>query len=155
MSAEGGTCEVWFYHLERSSLDEVLPGLLEKTLQRGWRALVRSPDPDRIEQLDARLWTFRDDAFLPHGVAGEPHAERQPVLLTTAVDANPNGADALFLIDGAEAGDLSGFQRCLSLFDGADEVALTRARTDWKAYKGLGLPVSYWKQTDAGWQKQG
>jgi DNA polymerase-3 subunit chi len=153
MSEEGGTCEVWFYHLERSSLDEVLPELLEKTLQRGWRALVRSPDRDRIEQLDARLWTYRDEGFLPHGVAGEPHAERQPVLLTTAED-NPNRADALFLLDGAQAGDLAGFQRCLTVFDGADEAALAQARAAWKTYKGRGLPVSYWRQTDRGWEKQ-
>lgn len=154
MSETGGTCEVWFYHLERSSLDEVLPGLLEKTLQRGWKALVRTPDPDRLESLDARLWTYREDSFLPHGPAGEPHAERQPILLTSSAD-NPNGAEALFLIDGAEAGDLNGFQRCLTLFDGADDAALAQARASWKTYKSLGLPVSYWRQTERGWEKQG
>lgn len=153
MSGEGGTCQVWFYHLERSSLDEVLPGLLEKTLQRGWRALVRSPDPDRIEQLDAKLWTFRDDAFLPHGVADEPHAERQPVLLTTT-DENPNRADVLFLVDGAEAGDLTGYQRCIAVFDGADDAQLAHARAAWKTYKGRGLPVSYFQQTERGWEKK-
>lgn len=152
-TADGAACEVWFYHLERSTLDDVLPGLLEKTLQRGWRALVRSPDPDRIESLDARLWTWRDDAFLPHGVAGEPHAERQPVLLTTTAD-NPNRADALFLLDGAEADDLTGYRRCLKLFDGADAHALAQARVAWKTYKGRGLPVSYWQQTERGWEKQ-
>ena len=26
--------EIWFYHLERSTLDQVLPGLLEKTRER-------------------------------------------------------------------------------------------------------------------------
>ena len=42
-------CEVWFYHLERTSLDQALPELLEKTLARGWRALVRTPSRDRVE----------------------------------------------------------------------------------------------------------
>lgn len=114
---------------------------------------MRSPDPDRIEQLDARLWTWRADGFLPHGVAGEPHADRQPVLLTVG-DDNPNRADALFLLDGAEADDLTAFQRCLKLFDGADPQALAQARAAWKTYKGRGLPVSYWKQTERGWEKQ-
>ncbi|MGO4611638.1 DNA polymerase III subunit chi, partial [Variovorax sp. 2RAF20] len=81
-------------------------------LGRGWKALVRGGDPARLNALDAHLWTFRDDSFLPHGLAEEPLAERQPVLLSTALD-NPNGGDALFLLDGAEPGDLSGFARCI------------------------------------------
>ena len=85
----GMSCEVWFYHLERSGLDQVLPELLEKTLARGWRALVRSTEPDRIEHLDGWLWTYRDDSFLPHALADEPEAERQPILLTAA-EGNPN-----------------------------------------------------------------
>jgi len=146
------TCEVWFYHLERSALDQVLPELLERTLARGWRAVVRSAFPERVEHLDGWLWSFRDDAFLPHGIAGEADAPRQPVLLTTAMDA-PNSPDVLFLVDGAEAGDLEGYQRCLILFDGRDEAAVVEARKRWKAFKGQGLPVSYWKQTAKGWEK--
>ncbi|MFT4252489.1 MAG: DNA polymerase III subunit chi, partial [Caulobacter sp.] len=86
MAAE--PCEIWFYHLERSSAEQVLPELLEKTLGRGWKALVRGGDPMRLNALDAHLWTFRDDSFLPHGLAEEPLAERQPVLLSTGLD-NP------------------------------------------------------------------
>ncbi|HUO12571.1 MAG TPA: DNA polymerase III subunit chi [Caulobacteraceae bacterium] len=147
-------CEVWFYHLERSSLDRALPTLLEKTLERGWRALVRSTSADRVDHLDGWLWSFRDDAFLPHGVEGEPNAERQPVLITTAM-TNTNGADALFLIDGAETGDLSPYQRCILLFDGGDEAAVAEARRRWSAFKADGHTVSYWKQGESGgWQKE-
>lgn len=146
-------CEVWFYHLERSGLDQVLPELLEKTLQRGWRAVVRSPEPERIEHLDGWLWTYRDDSFLPHATADEPEAVRQPILLTTAQD-NPNKADALFLIDGAEAGSLDGIERCILLFDGRDEAALGTARERWKAVKAAGHPASYWRQAERGWEKQ-
>jgi DNA polymerase-3 subunit chi len=145
-------CEVWFYHLERSSLDQVLPELLEKTLARGWRALVRSPSTERLDHLDGWLWSFRDDSFLPHGLAGEPHEADQPVLLTAGLAA-ANGAQALFLLDGAEPGELDGFARCLILFDGRDEAALAAARARWKAFKATSLPVSYWKQTERGWEK--
>jgi DNA polymerase-3 subunit chi len=147
-------CEVWFYHLERSGLDQVLPELLEKTLQKGWRALVRGGDAERLEHLDSWLWTFKEDGFLPHGLGGEPFADHQPVLLTTA-DDNPNAAQALFLIDGAQPGDLGGYERCLVLFDGRDEAALAAARVLWKSVKGLGLPASYWRQGERrGWEKQ-
>lgn len=151
--ADGG-CEVWFYHLERSSLEQVLPDLLEKTLARGWRALIRAHTPERVEHLDSLLWTFRDDSFLPHGVDGEPMAERQPVLITRGAQ-NPNGASALFLIDGAEGGDLAAFERCVLIFDGADAGAVEAARASWGHFKGEGRPVTYWRQGEAGgWKKQ-
>jgi len=147
-------CEVWFYHLERTALEQALPDLLNKTLARGWRALVRSPDPDRLEHLDGWLWSFRDDAFLPHGLASEPYGARQPVLLTSDQD-NPNDARALFLLDDAEPGDLEGYERCLILFDGRDENGAALARVRWRQLTEQGHPVSYWRQSPEGrWQKQ-
>jgi DNA polymerase-3 subunit chi len=149
-----GACEVWFYHLERMSLDQALPELLEKTLARGWKALVRSGERERAEHLDGWLWSYRDDSFLPHGVADEPMAERQPILITTEM-SNPNGANALFLIDGAEPGDVSGFERCVLLFDGRDEAAVAAARGKWSGFKAAGCEVSYWRQQEAGgWRKE-
>jgi len=149
-----GACEVWFYHLERTSLDQALPELLEKTLARGWRALVRTTSRDRIEHLDGFLWSYRDDAFLPHGVEGDARAERQPVLITSGPD-NRNGAQALFLIDGAEPGDISPYLRCVVLFDGKDESALVAARGRWGAFRAEGREVSYWRQGETGgWRKQ-
>ena len=147
-------CEVWFYHLERTPLEQALPGLLDKTLAKGWRALVRTTGAERAEALDQRLWTYRDESFLPHGLANEPLADRQPIVITTDED-NPNGAKALFLLDGAEPGSLSAYERCIILFDGRDEEALGLARGRWKTLKGEGLPVSYWRENpDKGWEKQ-
>jgi DNA polymerase III subunit chi len=146
-------CEVWFYHLERTGLDQALPELLEKTLARGWKALVRTPLAERVEHLDGWLWSYRDESFLPHAAADEPHAARQPVLLTTGPE-NPNRAEALFLLDGAEPGELADFTRCVVLFDGADEGQLAQARALWGRIKGEGRPVSYWKQQARGWEKQ-
>ena len=146
--------EVWFYHLERTGLDQALPELLDKTLAKGWRALVRAGSPDRLEHLDGWLWSYRDDSFLPHGLAGEPNAARQPILLTTGAD-NVNGADAVFLIDDADPPALDGFQRCILLFDGRDEAAVASARARWRDFKGRGLSVSYWREgAERGWVKQ-
>ena len=147
-------CEVWFYHLERTGLDQALPELLQKTLARGWRALVRSPEPERLEHLDGWLWSFRDDSFLPHGLASEPLADRQPVLLTAEAD-NANAAQALFLLDDAEPGPLDGYERCLILFDGRDEAAVAAARRRWGDLKKVGHKISYWRQSDGGrWEQQ-
>jgi DNA polymerase III subunit chi len=147
-------CEIWFYHLEHARLEQVLPELLEKTLARGWRALVRSPAPERIDHLDAWLWAYRDDSFLAHGTDGEPLAERNPIVLT-AGEGNPNGAKALFLLDGAVAGDLEAFERCILIFDGQDEAALAQARQQWAKFKEVGHSIAYWRQGETkGWERQ-
>ncbi|MBL8543181.1 MAG: DNA polymerase III subunit chi [Hyphomonadaceae bacterium] len=145
--------ELWFYHLERSELERALPPLLEKCLQRGWRALVRASTPERLEQLDEAIWTFRDDSFVPHGREGDP--ARQPVWLT--LDAgNPNNAQALFLVDSAEPGDISTFERACLMFDGRDERALELARSRWKQAREAGVAASYWRESASGrWEKQG
>ena len=62
--------EVLFYHLTAAPLEATLPDLLEKSLARGWRVLLRAGSEAGLGFLDDRLWTFRDDAFLPHGRAG-------------------------------------------------------------------------------------
>ena len=151
---EASACEVWFYHLERASLEQVLPELLEKTLARGWKARVASDSPDRIEAMDAWLWTYRDDSFLPHGRTDEPLADRQPVLVGPGTD-NPNAAQALFVVDG-DPGDLAGYLRCVVIFDGRDDSALQTARALWTRYRKAGHGVTYWKQGESrGWEKQG
>ena len=148
-----GSGEIWFYHLERSTLDQILPELLDKTLQRGWRARVRVADPARRADIDERLWSWREDSFLAHGLADQPHAERQPILLT-AGNENPNTSQALFIVDGSDMAITEEFERCFIIFDGRDETALHGARECWKTLKGLGASLAYWKQSDEGrWEK--
>jgi DNA polymerase-3 subunit chi len=146
--------EIWFYHLERSSLEATLPPLLERCLARGWRAIVRGGLRERLEALDVALWTYRDDSFLPHGLDDAPGPERQPVLLTTQ-GGNPNAAQALFALDGADVGDAAAFARTCLVFDGRDDAALSGARARWKALKQAGAKLAYWRETpDGRWEKQ-
>ncbi len=147
--------EIWFYHLDRRPLEQVLPVLLEKSLERGWRAVVQAGSPERAAALDSALWTYRDDSFLPHGRAEEKDAARQPVIIA-AGEVNPNGANIRFVVDGAPVGDAAAFQRVVILFDGRDEGALAQAREQWKSAKSAGHDVTYWQQTASGaWEKKG
>ena len=152
--ADDKTTEVLFYHLERSPLERVLPDLLEKTLERGWRAVVQSGSQERLESLDTSLWTYREDSFLPHGAPGDDYADRHPVYLTTGSDA-PNGATVRFLVDGAEADDLAPYQRVVFLFDGRDDTAVARAREQWTGARDAGHEVTYWQQSEQGkWERK-
>ena len=146
--------EVLFYHLQQQPLERVLPELLEKCLERKWRAVVQVGSEARRDALDAHLWTYRDDGFLPHGTAKDGRAAAQPVWLT-AEDDNPNGANVRFLADGAETANYSEYARVVRIVDGNDPDAVDRARAAWTEAKTAGHDATYWQQSDAGrWQKK-
>lgn len=146
--------EVYFYHLEQRSLEEVLPTLLERSLARGWRAAVQAASNERVDALNSLLWTYREDSFLPHGTASDGTPSAQPVFLTTEED-NPNDAAVRFLVDGATLEDASGYTRVVYMFDGRDEGAVADARATWQAAKAKGYSVSYWQQDgDGRWQQK-
>ncbi|MEJ0061978.1 MAG: DNA polymerase III subunit chi [Alphaproteobacteria bacterium] len=145
--------EISFYHLTQSSLEQALPELLEKTLERGWRAVVMAGSAERVEALAQFLWTYRQDSFLPHGSDKDGDAEDQPVWLTHR-DERPNGAQVLFLVDGAQSEKLADYARVCDLFDGNDDAAVAGARTRWKAAQEGGHDLSYWQQGERGWEKK-
>ena len=148
--------EILFYHLQRHPLERVLPALVEKSLERGWRVVVQAASEERVEALDAHLWIFRDDSFLPHGTWREAEAAEQPVLLTVH-DGNPNGAAVRFLVDGAPVPvDAAGYERIVLLVDGNDPDAVAAARKRWSEGKAKGFEVTYWQADENGrWQRKG
>lgn len=143
--------EVRFYHLTERPLEAVLPVMLERSLARGWRALVRGTDPGRLEALSKALWTWREESFLAHGTAADGAPELQPIWLSCE-GANPNAANALFLVDGAEAGadELAAMELSAILFDGLDKAAVERARAQWRLVTETGLTAVYWAQDEGG-----
>jgi DNA polymerase III subunit chi len=147
--------EILFYHLQGQKLEGALPPLLEKSLGRGWTVIVQGASEERIEALDAHLWTYRDDGFLPHGTWREADAATQPVLLTPN-DGNPNGATVRFLIDGAPMpADAGAYQRIVLMFNGEDEEAVAAARAQWSEAKAKGFEATYWQPDDQGrWAKK-
>ena len=146
--------EVRFFHLTRTSLEAALPQLLEKTLERSQRAVVMAGSEERVEALTAHLWSFSDQAFLPHGSRRDGNAEDQPIWLTVEDEA-PNGATVLFLTDGATSLRIASYERCAILFDGNDPAAVSAARAQWSQIKGDGHELSYWQQNErGGWQQK-
>jgi DNA polymerase III subunit chi len=145
--------EVRFYHLTHSALDQALPQLLEKCLERDWRSVVLAGSWERVEALTRLLWTYKRDGFLPHGNREDGMAADQPVWLTEQ-DENPNAATVLFQTDGMETADLAGWTLVCDLFDGNDGDAIQAARMRWKSYKAAGHGLTYWQQGPSGWVKQ-
>lgn len=146
--------EVRFYHLQRTTLEDALPRILEKVLERGQRAVVILGSRERVEQMNAHLWTYRPDSFLPHGSAADGHADDQPVWLT-AEDERPNGAQVLILADGAVSDMIADYEVCCEMFDGGDPAVVEAARRRWIADRDAGLRLTYWQQRpQGGWEKK-
>ncbi len=151
---EGSATEIYFYHLERRTLDDVLPNLLERSLKRGWRAAVQAASEERVQALDTLLWTYAEESFLPHGTARDGRASAQPIYLTADHD-NPNAAHVRFLVEGATLADATPYVRVAYVFDGRDQHAVARAREAWREAKARGDAVKYFQQDAGGrWLEQ-
>jgi len=147
--------EIGFYHLTTTPLERALPKLLEKAVGSGQHIVVMAGSDERVEALNALLWTYDPASFLPHGSARDGNAAAQPIWLT-AKDENPNDAAILVLADGARSARIADYARCLEMFDGNDDAAVQQARIRWKAYLAAGHTLTYWQQNDrGGWEKKG
>lgn len=145
--------EYWFYHLEASTIQGVLPGLLEKTLQKGWRALVKLPEM-QLKDMDDYLWTYKDDSFLPHGRDDEPMAEQHPITLSASA-TSASEHQAVFLLGGENVNDMSGVERCMVMINGRSQDDVMRERKRWKVLKETGASLSYYQQNVRGsWEKK-
>jgi DNA polymerase-3 subunit chi len=146
--------DVRFYHMRQKRLEQALPEILAKALERAHRVIVKAGSPERVEALNGALWDFDPGSFLPHGYVKDGFEDEQPVWLTTE-DENPNGADVLVLTDGAVSQCVADFSLCCEFFDGNDDGATAAARLRWKEYKEQGHAVTYFQQDEDGkWQQK-
>lgn len=146
--------EILFYHLEQTPLERALPQLLEKVLDRGWRAVVEPGSPERAQALDSALWTYSEESFLPHGLAGGAHDGDQPILIATE-PGNPNKAQVRLFVDRALPRADEEYERLVFMFDGHDPDAIAEARDAWKHLRDAHT-VTYWQQDENGrWAKKG
>lgn len=147
--------EVLFYHLQDRTLEQVLPTLLEKSRERGWRVVVQASSEERVDALDGHLWTYREDSFLPHATWRNADAADEPILLTFD-DSNPNRASVRFLVDDAPLpDDADQYERMVVIFDGENDEALSRARAGWLATKARGFEATYWQADESGrWRRR-
>lgn len=143
----------YFYHLTESPLDVALPMLVGKARDVGWRVLVRGTDRALLERLDSVLWQGPEDGFLPHGLAGGPHDDDQPILLG---DVPSDGFSCVMSVAGAEvtAEEVKSAERVCILFDGHDGDALQHARGQWRTLTDAGCSAQYWAQDGGRWTKK-
>ncbi len=146
--------DVRFYHLQKQSLDQALPLILEKALQAGYKTLIRLADEKEVKRINTLLWTYKPDSFLPHASQKEGKPAHQPIWLTHK-EENPNGANVLILTQGVQEENIETYSLCCEMLDGHDGEAISNARKRWKTYQKTGHTVTYWHQSDTGkWEKK-
>jgi len=147
--------EILFYHLTGASLEQTLPGLVERSLAREWRVVLQFTSQESLNLLDTKLWTFSEESFIPHGSERDDFLSEQPVFLTLDAEANPNGAQIRFCLEGARAANFQNYQRLVIMFDGNDDSQLKEARAQWKGFKSQGADITYWQQNaNKGWERK-
>ena len=140
-----------FYQLSRGPVESELPPLARKVLETGERLLVVSADAAQLGRIGAGLWEGRD-SFLAHGRAGEPHQERQPILLADDL-APANGARYVALADGRWRDEAERFERVFLFFDLA---TIDDARATWRRLKDReGMERRFWQQDGKRWKEAG
>lgn len=146
--------EIRFYHLQKQTLDQALPLILEKVFDAKKKAVVRLTDNKEVARMNDILWTHKPHSFLPHGSIKNGYSELQPIWLTDKSE-NPNQADTLILTQGCIEEDLSPYNLCCEILDGLNGTAIQHARQRWKKYKDQGFEVTYWYQNENGrWDKK-
>jgi DNA polymerase-3 subunit chi len=143
---------VMFYHLTASRAEATARTL--RSLQAGWRVMLRGTDTARLADMDQQLWQGPEDGFLPHGLEGGPQDAHQPILL--GLGAISNGAQALMVVDGAlvDPAEVAALERVFILFDGNDETAVVAARSQWTSLKEAGHAAQYWSEASGRWEKK-
>lgn len=143
--------DVNFYHLTQRSVDSAIAPLLQKSQQVGWRVVVRSVTSDFADWLDDRLWQQgADHEFAPHGRAGGPHDDMQPVLLC---EDDTTVADCIMLVEGAQI-DLAQAQaasRVCVLFQADNDAHMNSARQLWIQLAGQGVALKYFSEETGAW----
>ncbi len=141
-----------FYQLGTVGPESVIAAIAGRLAGEGQRLLIVAEDEGVLARLDRQLWDQGATSFLPHGIAGGADDARQPILLSTQIDA-PNLARNLLIADGEWRDAALGFDRAFYLFD---SDTLEAARLAWKLLAGReGVERHYWANEGGGWVQRG
>ena len=113
--------------------------LTDKAYRQGRRIYIHTESPAETRMLDSLLWTFRDQSFVPHGVAGLADPEITPVIIG---DTEPPEQvdDVLINLSPRVPPFFSRFQRVAEVVD-HHESAKRTSREHYRFYKDRGYPL--------------
>ncbi|MEO0317173.1 MAG: hypothetical protein RL404_850 [Pseudomonadota bacterium] len=99
-------------------------------------------DPDQLAALDAALWTFSEQDFLPHVMAGDELAAQTPVILTDDDDAPLPHHQVLVNLAPHAPAHFARFERMFEIVS-TDEDDKLSGRERYRQYQQRGYPLTH------------
>ena len=135
--------QVDFYILaEQSSGDRYTMAcrLAGKAWQQGHRVYLHTNSDAESQHLDRLLWTFRQDSFIPHGLAAGADPQLNPVLIGHQGEAGEEH-DVLLNLAAEVPQFFSRFQRVAEFIDHDAEIK-QGGRNRYSFYRDRGYPLN-------------
>ncbi|WP_025732311.1 DNA polymerase III subunit chi [Carnimonas nigrificans] len=134
--------QIDFYVLPDTTLEARITfacRLAETINHKGYRLHLHANDEAAASEIDAALWTFRPDSFVPHALLGSAEEEHAPITIGYSEPPCP-GAEVLLNLADEVPGWFSRFERIAEIINQHQQVLVAK-RKSWKMYKERGYPV--------------
>ncbi len=99
-------------------------------------------DSAQLAALDQALWTFSEQDFLPHVMAGDELAAQTPVILTSDADAALPHHQVLVNLAAATPAHFARFERMFEIVSTGDEDVQS-GRERYRQYQQRGYPLTH------------
>ena len=144
--------KAYFYNSSHRNVVADISFLIEKLFKEKNRILVCCKDQETVEVIDAFLWTYKEDEFIPHSIATKEKNSIYPILITTDIhedyDHNVLLASSGVLI---KETDWRKFAKAYYFFDDQENKEKENAREMWKNFSALNIVCKYWVNTANKW----
>lgn len=131
-----------FYILQQASAEArrlFVCKLTDKALRLGSKVFILVADRAEAETLDALLWSFRPESYVPHALIDTDEAADVPVIISTGADRADHHELLINLTDQVPP-SFSRFQR-LAEVAVQSEALLQTTRQHYAFYKQRGYPI--------------
>ena len=119
-----------------------LPWQSAKAQAANTKLVVFAEDSTQLAQIDALLWTFSEQDFLPHVIAGDALAMQTPIVLTDDCERPLPHHHALINLSRRTPDYFARFERMFELVAN-DEQDLIAGRERYKYYQQRGYPLTH------------
>ena len=127
-----------FYILHTSSMqasDHFVCQLANKVWHQGYRVYIQCDSFERAERLNVKLWTFKDESFLPHDIYPNTSAiADSPILIGYNKEQVCNGMEVLINLSEIVPAFFEQFKRIADIVEDSP-VLREKGRNRYRFYK--------------------
>ena len=137
--------KAYFYNSSHRNVVADTSWLIEKLFKEKNRILVFCKDLETVEVIDAFLWAYKEDGYVPHSIATKEKSSVCPILITSDIHKEYDH-NVLLALSGVliEEKDWRKFSRAYYFFDDQENKEKANAREMWKSFSSLNIVCKYW-----------